>query len=229
MYTSCLNTIPQTKLNAIFASLDASDLQDKNMLKKLFDRYYSANIPIEYWNLKFGKDFKGSEIISTLYTSYTERLKENYLEGKSFMIAGMHGVGKTFMITSILKHATQKNYNSLYTTLSDIVSAFTMAPHNDRFPARTALLKSDLLAIDEFDSRFILSGAASDLYSSVLETVLRTRLMNKLPTFISTNSPNILKSLGVQEKNTMFQESLTSLFNKLDQYTVFGEDFRAKK
>jgi len=102
----------------------------------------------------------------------------------------------TMTITCILKKASQKGYNCLYTTLSDIVSVLTTGPAEDKYLARRELALVDFLAIDEFDSRFMPSENAADLYARSLESVFRTRSQNKLPTLMGTNSPNPVESFN---------------------------------
>jgi DNA replication protein DnaC len=82
----------------------------------------------------------------------------------------------------------------------------------------------DFLVIDEFDSRFIQSDNAADLYARTLEGIFRTRSQNKIPTLMCTNSPNIIETFNGSLKN-----SVDSLFNGyLNIFPVFGEDYRKK-
>lgn len=128
----------------------------------------------------------------------------------------------TLATTCILKKSVQKGYTALYTTFSDIVNVLTQAPIEDKFLAQRELAMVDYLAIDEVDSRFILSGNAADLYAKSLEGVFRTRSQNKLPTLMCTNSPNVLESFNGSLKASM--ESLMKGY--LEVFPVFGSDYR---
>ena len=192
------------------------------------NRYYESNIPIEYWSLKMERDFHGDPRLLAKYTDYVADLKSRYMTGSSLCLAGKHGSGKTFTLTSILKRAVQKGYTGLYTTLSDVVNILTSNSNygEDRTNARRELVMVDFLICDEFDIRFIASDNAADLYARSLETVFRARSQNKLPTLMATNSPNPVESFNGPLKASI--ESLVEGY--LEVFTVFpGKDFRKEK
>jgi len=169
------------------------------------------------------KDFQGDKSLLDKYNSYTENIKDSYTGGKSLCLCGSHGLGKTMMMTNILKVSCMKDYSCLYTTLSDVVNVLT-SNVEDKFTARKELLTVDFLVIDEFDPRFMGSDNASDLYARTLESVFRVRSQNKIPTLMATNSPNILNAFSGQLKT-----SLSSLFSEyLELVPVLGQDFRSK-
>ena len=192
-----------------------------------YNRYFESNIPIEYWSLKMPSsledmgNFKGPKRLVELYLKSVEDLTKSYVTGMSFCLAGTHGCGKTMAVTNILKKATHKNFTALYTTLSDIVSALTLAASDDKFSARKELTEVDFLVIDELDPRFIGSENAADLFGRTFEHILRTRLQNKLPTIIVSNSPNPVESFSGSIK-----QSLESLMTKLPLVPILGKDVR---
>lgn len=232
-----LNNIPMRKLQEILLSVvneceicskkeskdNLSDgLCQKCALKNvIFNRFYEANIPIEYWNLKMEKDFVGDQRLLNLYNEITADISKIYTTGTSYILAGSYGLGKTFALSSIIKKAAVCGYNVLYTTLSDVVNILT-SNNEDRSIARRELIMADFLVIDEFDQRYIGSDNASDLYGRTLEGIFRTRAQNKLPLFMSTNSPNPLEMF-----NGSLKESLGSLMKGyLKVFVVLGDDFR---
>lgn len=227
-FTRCraLNTIPANKLTDIIASLqrDAS-LTRENRTTKLIgvNRYADSNIPIEYWFLNMDKDFTGDERLKTRYQTYIANLDASYTAGQTICFAGGHGLGKTFTSTAILKKAAQKGFSCLYTTFSDIVSVLTQGSSEDKFAARRELVMIDFLAIDEVDNRFFkASDAANETFARTLEFVLRSRLQNKLPTLMATNSPQIKETFV-----SHFKDSLGSLMNKVEMFVIMpGNDFR---
>ncbi len=168
------------------------------------------------------RDFKGDPRLLEKYTEYSNDLKPSYLQGSSICLAGNHGVGKTYFITSVLKKACVKGYSCLYTTLSDIVSVLTTGSNEDKFDARRELVLVDFLAIDEFDPRFMATENAADLYARSLESVFRTRSQNKLPTLMATNSPNPVESFHGSMKQSI--DSLMKGYMKT--FIVTGKDFR---
>lgn len=222
-----LNNIPQKKLKEILSTIEngSEEIQIKNLRLIATNRYAESNIPIEYWDLKMDKDFVGDPRLLKRYNDYIADLKASYLDGTSICFAGGHGLGKTMTISCILKKASQKGYSCLYTTLSDIVNTLTQGGGEDKFLARRELVMIDFLAIDEFDPRFMPSDNAADLYARTLESVFRTRSQNKLPTLMSTNSPNVVESFNGPMKASI--DSLMKGYLKI--FPVMGEDIRKKR
>ena len=222
-----LNNIPQKKLLNTLAAIENSsdDLQTKSIKLTAINRYAESNIPIEYWTLKMERDFIGDPKLLAKYNEYVTDLKSSYINGSSFCLAGSHGLGKTMTTTCILKKACQKGYSCLYTTLSDIVTVLISASSEDKFLARRELALVDFLVIDEFDSRFMPTENAADLYARSLESVFRTRSSNKQPTLMCTNSPNIVESFHGSLKQSI--DSLMKGYVKM--FPVMGKDIRKER
>ncbi len=222
-----LNNIPKKKLKEWLTAIEESteDVKDRSVKLIAVNRYAESNIPIEYWSLKMERDFFGDSRLKEKYEEYISDLKASYINGVSICFAGSHGVGKTMAVSCILKKASQKSFSCLYTTLSDIVNVLTSSPNEDKYLARRELALVDFLVIDEFDSRFMPSDNAADLYARSLEGVFRTRSQNKLPTLMCTNSPNVVESLHGSLKASI--DSLMKGYIKI--FPVLGDDGRKKK
>lgn len=222
-----LNNIPKKKLREWLDTIREQypDIKEQHIRLQAINRYADSNIPIEYWSLKMERDFSGYPQLKTKYEEYIADLKSSYINGTSICFAGTHGVGKTMVVSCILKKAAQKGYSCLYTTLSDIVSALTSASNEDKYLSRRELVLVDFLVIDEFDSRFMPSDNAADLYARSLESVFRTRSQNKLPTLMCTNSPNVVESLNGPLKASI--DSLMKGYIKV--FPVIGDDERKKR
>lgn len=229
-----LNSIPPRKLqdkqSSILLSCSACSskttidglCKDCSLKIRAVNRYYEANIPIEYWALKMDKDFVGDKRLLEKYNELTKDIKKCFIEGKSVCFAGQYGIGKTMTATCLLKTAALKGYNVLYTTFNDIITILMQASNQDKFDARRELMMVEFLVIDELDQRFIASENAADLYARQLENIVRTRRQNKLPTFICTNSPNITEVF-----TGALKESIQSIFSGyIEMFIVFGNDFR---
>jgi DNA replication protein DnaC len=225
--SKALNNIPSKKLQEAMAAVEngSDTLEVKATKLTAINRYMESNIPIEYWTLKMERDFIGDPRLKQKYDDYIADLNASYISGTSLCFAGAHGLGKTMTATCILKKACLKGYNCLYTNLSDIVSVLTSGSNEDKFLARRELALVDFLVIDEFDSRFMPSENAADLYARSLESVFRTRSQNKLPTLMCTNSPNPVESF-----NGSLKASISSLMSGyLQVFPVMGEDIRKKR
>jgi DNA replication protein DnaC len=184
-------------------------------------RYFESNIPIEYWNLSM-KNFKGPDVFKTVYAGSVENLQNVYSKGLNYALLGTHGLGKTMCATSILRKMAEKNYNCLYTTLTDMVNVIIEAPFEEKYAAKKELVQVDMLVIDELDSRFFTASQnTADLFAKSLENIIRTRFANKLPNIFISNSPNMLEGF-----NGVFRESLGSLMANVKEFAARGQDFR---
>jgi DNA replication protein DnaC len=184
-----------------------------------YNRYAQSNIPMEFWELNMN-DFKGSQELKKAYDYIATNLFKAYNDGMSVCFAGTHGVGKTFASTSILKLACQKNYQCLYTTLSDMISVLIDSPSDDKYLARRELAMVDWLVVDELDPRYISEGG-TDLFGRTLEHIFRTRTQNKLPTIFASNSPNPIEAFKGSIK-----QSIESLFHRVKIIPILAADFR---
>ncbi len=164
---------------------------------------------------------KVSHTLLDVYKNATDNLDASYVKGLAFCLAGLNGVGKTSICANILKRACLKGFTCLYSNLNDIVSVIVSAPSEEKYLARMELLGVDFLVIDEFDGRFVASENSADLFGRTLENVIRTRLSNKLPTILISNSPN-----PVEMFQGALKVSIGSLMSKLPLIPVLGEDLR---
>jgi DNA replication protein DnaC len=220
-----LNLVPSKKVSHLLETINYSNEPDEIKFVKTtaINRYATANIPMEYWNLTMEKDFTGSKELERCYISYVSDLKQAYMTGRNMCLAGQHGVAKTMSACCILKTAAQKGYQCLYTDLSSVIGILTQNSFEDKTAARRELNMIDFLVIDEVDPRFFAaSDASTELYAKIFENILRTRRQNTLPTIVCTNSPNIVESF-----KGALKQSLASLFaDKMEMVIVVGSDFR---
>lgn len=193
------------------------------MINLALNRYAESNIPVSYWKLSMKSDFVGDNVLFQKYEEAISDLEKTYNNGTSFCLAGKNGIGKSMAVCCILKKASQKGYSCLYTTLVDIVNCI-VSKNEDKFTARRELIMVDFLVIDEFDPRHI-ADAGSDLYGRLLEDIFRKRAENKMPTFMCTNSPNVVEECF----DGALKQSMTSLMNYVEMVPVLGVDFRKVK
>lgn len=187
-------------------------------------RYASSNIPVDYWSLSMEKDFKGDKVLFDTYSTLTSDIKKMYSDGSAICFAGSHGLGKSLTSCCILKRTVEKGYSGLYVNLTDIVALMTSANGYEKFVARKTLMSIDFLIIDEFDSRYMSTNNAADLFGRTLEDVFRARIQNRLPLFFCTNSVKVLDGF-----NGPIKQSLSSLMSRVRTVVVLGKDFRTAK
>lgn len=170
------------------------------------------------------KNFGGAANLNEFYINYTKDIAKIYNDGPAICLAGTHGTGKTTCSANILKYACLKGFNCSYTTLSDIVSMLIDASNEEKFLARKELLLSDFLVMDEVDNRFFDTVNSSNLFGATLEGIFRTRVQNKLPTIMCSNSPNPVEGFSGSLK-----QSIDSLYSNVKIIIAIGNDVRKNK
>jgi len=180
-----------------------------------------ANIPMDFIDRGMNT-WVGDSAIKVLYDNIVNNIVNEFTNGKSYKVLGLHGVGKTYFACNVIKYAALKGYGSLYCTFNDILSVTLYAPGKSKHECRKELLLTDFLCIDEFDQRFMSSDSSGEMFGRILEGILRIRFHNKLPTIITSNDVDPAIALGDK-----LRASISSL---LDGYTqtvyVFGSDKR---
>lgn len=193
------------------------------LLTEVFYGYYNANIPVDYW-WRDMSDFIGPTSFKNFYDSYVENLSTSYKEGRRARLGGAHGLGKSLTCSCILKRAVEsQKYSALYVNLTDIINVLLSSSQEEKVQARKMLLETDFLVIDEVDERFMGTDNAADLFGRILEPILRTRIQNRMPLLICTNTAKIEDSFSGPLK-----ASIESLFNLVKLVpAIGGKDARA--
>jgi DNA replication protein DnaC len=217
------HNIPKKKLS--FSINEINKLFKNNpivagKLIEITNRYYIANIPVDYWEREM-TDFQGPKILKNRYDNIIKSLDDSYKKGIGYCFAGGHGTGKTMAASNILKRAVETgNYSALYVNLTDVVSVLLSG---DSVLARKYLIETDFLVIDEIDPRFMGSENAADLFGRLLEPIIRTRIQNRLPIIICTNSTDMTSSFSGP-----LRASLNSLMKVVKLTAAPGKDRRGE-
>lgn len=190
---------------------------DGAILTEAFNKYYNANIPVDYW-WRDMDNWSGPNNLKKYYDEISSNIVSAYKEGKRACLASKNGVGKTLLTSCILKRALETNkYSALYVNLVDIIHIMLNTSSNIKNKSREMLLNVDFLVIDEFDARFMGSDNAADLFGRILEPIMRARIQNRMPLFFCTNSPNVNESFSGP-----LQASIGSLMNMVKLIPVIG-------
>lgn len=194
------------------------------VLTEVFQRYNDANIPVDYWWREMD-NWTGPPALLKYYEDVTANIKNSYREGKRARFAGSHGIGKTMVASCILKRVVEPgDFSGLYVNLTDIIHVMLTCPPDEKVAAREHLLDVDFLVIDEFDTRFMGSENAADLFGRILEPIMRARIQNRMPLFFCTNSSKVEASFSGP-----LQASIESLMNVVKLVPIIGgEDARIK-
>lgn len=187
---------------------------------KLIDLMAESNIPVGYWFMKM-EGFQGSQRLKDIVDEYIANVDDKYSSGYSICLAGNQGTGKTISAICIIKRALKQDFSAYYITASDMMTEMTN--YKSSSDIRNTLRNTDFLVIDELDSRFFVSDAQKELFSSIYENIFRYRTHNTLPTIICTNETNdILNVFYGQSRQAI--DSLNKQYLKI--YPVAGKDFR---
>lgn len=191
------------------------------------DRMAEAEIPADYWRRSWS-DFYGDVNFGKHVQQYIHNINQMYVDGTSLCFVGHPGTGKTFAACAILKRAVMPNtsdpdyFTAFYTTMVDAVNRI-MSPQGPEFRIMTR--HWDFMVLDEVDPRFFPSEGSRDLYGNHLENILRTRVQNKLPTILCTNSEDVNQIFSGEFGRTF--QSLVSQFVKV--LRAGGKDARKGK
>ena len=220
-------SIPRKKLELTVQDLHKQFSDENGVLTpsggKLIDavqRYYEANIPVDYWFREMSK-FSGDKTLVKQYNMLAKNVADTYKNGLRICFAGKHGSGKTMTAACILKRVVETGkYEALYANLTDVVNIL-VSYNEDKHEARRLLLSVDFLVIDEFDQRFMGTDNAADLFGRIIEPILRTRIQNRLPLLLCTNSPSVTSGFVGDLKM-----SISSLMKLVKTVPVLGKDYR---
>ena len=154
-------------------------------------KYYSAGIPMEYWDYSF-KNFRGSPVLKNKFSKYLGDIDETYDNGSSIFLAGTMGTGKTYASCCLLKLAIVKGYRCKYVNMIDIITNIISNNDINTGEYLSTLINVDFLVVDEMDSRWIFpSEKTEQIFGSYMEHILRSRFQNKMPTVLCSNTTDI--------------------------------------
>jgi DNA replication protein DnaC len=185
------------------------------------DKMAEAEIPVDYWYRDISK-FYGDNRFKQQIEEYIENIEEKYFKGHLLCLQGPHGTGKTMMAGNILKRALLRGFSAYYSTLTDMVAQIMS---QEAYKFRGYIRNVDFLVLDEVDQRFFPSAGSRELYGFHFENVLRTRLQNRMPTIMCTNSEDLGAIFGEE-----LEESFASLRSQFGNVVASrGLDARKNK
>ncbi|MFW5889019.1 MAG: primosomal protein DnaI [Bacillota bacterium] len=125
--------------------------------------------------------------------------KDNFMKG--IYLSGKYGTGKTYILAVIANELAKLNYKVIFAYYPDLVRELKSSISKGNLEEKILKLKqADILFLDdiggEFFSRFI--------RDEVMGPILQHRLLDKLPTFFSSN-------LNINELSKVMRESESSL------------------
>ncbi len=193
------------------------DCQHQLQLNK---HYLNAGIGMLYQRLGW-EDYEGDEIAKGLCDKYYSARSSLVSRGTGLMFLGNFGTGKTMSLTLLLKDLLKDGYSVYATTFTSMIEMFTAgwksADEQAFFQKRVK--HSQILLLDDVGKEM---RTKTNLAESTFDDVLRSRVQEGRPTFITSN-------MTVDELGTGYGAAIFSLLKETSILHEFdGEDYREK-
>ncbi len=155
--------------------------------------------------------------------SYCKDYAKNFNgTGRSILMRGATGLGKTHLSLAIANEVLEKGYYAVYVSAPSILtrlenSHFDYNDNEEEHLVQT-LTDCDLLIIDDLGTEFI-----SQYTKSVIYNIFNNRLLKNKPVIINTN-------MTIRELEATYSQRFVSrVMGECDKLDFLGTDIRAKK
>lgn len=155
--------------------------------------YFRANIGREYHDICLA-DFEGEDASTVVpaVRTYIDTFENNFHYGLGLTFTGPFGTGKTFALTCVLKELVKSGRNVYFTTFEQLINVWGDSWHDAT--AKRSLEKQlknvEVLGLDELKTD---PRNASGFLQNGLDSVIRYRTANLLPTLVTTNMTSDLE------------------------------------
>jgi len=140
----------------------------------------AAGIPIKYRKFTFKKISSPTlEKVKMQLKNYLKDIESNFEEGLGLYLYGSTGTAKTALASVVLIEAIKKGYRGKFTTLEECTPQFVREELDD-------ILTVPFLVIDDVGKE-MKTQASRKLLGMVLDTLIRKRSNNLLPTIATSN------------------------------------------
>lgn len=204
-------------------NLDFTTYECDCELQKLLQRhYFAANIGREYHDICL-KDFDGPDATTVVTASrdYLDHFVDNFHFGLGLTFNGPIGTGKTFAMTCILKELIKLGEDVYFVTFEELINIWGKSWHDDTAKKilERRLKTASVLGLDELrtDPR-----NAGGFLANGLDSVIRHRTSNLLPTLVTTNMER-------EEELDQFGKVYSLLSAKNERVQTQGHDRRMRE
>lgn len=155
--------------------------------------------------------------------NYCKNYARNFTgEGKSILMRGATGLGKTHLSLAIANEVLSRGYYAVYVSAPSILSKLEGAhfsyDSNEEEHLIQILCDCDLLIIDDLGTEFLTPFSKTTIYN-----IFNNRLLKRKPMIINTN-------LSVRElQDTYSQRFVSRIIGDCDRLDFIGKDIRALK
>lgn len=186
--------------------------------KRLRLRYLSAGIGDTYQRLSW-QDLHVNTDMLTPIIDYLDNAEDYIRAGMGLLLHGPVGTGKTMLVNLVLKELVKRDWDCYYTTFAGAVENFTSTwgDKDEKRHFHRRFLSSRLLGLDDLGKEF---RASTNLSVTTFDHILRTRVQNNRPTFLTTNM------VPVEMRAGYGASTLSLLVEKSVEVPLSGVDFR---
>lgn len=200
-------------------SYEKSEIQEKLMN----ENFAHFNLDLFRDTRKAGENYSPREMMENIYT-FSKNYIQSFPHGKSLLLSGPVGVGKTFLCSSIAKEILDKGHTVIYQSSPQLMK-FLWDYYYSSFDERDVmrkkyemLIQSDLLVIDDLGTESLSDSGLSHFFD-----LLNNRLQNHRSMIISTN-------LELEDIRHHYDERISSrILGEFSVLSIYGEDLRLKK
>lgn len=188
------------------------------MITKEQSIYLRSGI-LEHWHGKTLKDFTNCPKAKRNVENYIKQSEEALKDGAGFFLWGANGSGKSHLMACAFKELIAKKYKVQIITLSTLITKFTGGWYDSeqRKDLYDNMCNVDFLGIEEIGKEF---KSATDLGSTVLDSILKYRVQRNLPVWATSNiSPDKMSGYYTEDIASMMKQCSLAL-------QVTGKDFR---
>lgn len=186
----------------------------------LFKWYSASGIGVNYQRLDWG-DYEGNQDVLRGIGKYIDNAQGFLRQGMGLYLSGDVGVGKTMLLNLVLKDLVKVGYSCFATTFAQMIEMYTAGwtDKDEKAWFQRKFLNSQFLLLDDVGKE---RDTKIALNETTFDAVLRQRVTDGRPTFISTN-PN------ASDMEERYGKPILSLIREQSlEEVVNGDDYRPK-
>lgn len=161
--------------------------------EKINGALFATGIPVRFRRCSldnYQADLPGQKSALDACRDYAGNLPQNLTDGRSLLLLGNYGNGKTHLGCAILVSAVvDHDISALYAPAADIISAikssFSRDSETSERDIHAELASVDLLLLDEIGAQ-----GGTEFERQVLHQIIDARYRNMLPTIVTSNLPS---------------------------------------
>lgn len=188
---------------------------------QLHKHYLAAGVGVTYQRLDW-TDFDGPDAAVEGAARYLDRHEAFVRRGVGLYLSGSVGTGKTMLANLMVKEMVKSGYTCYATTFAQTVEMFTAGwgDRAERDYFQRKFLRSQILLLDDVGRE--LRGTRIALAETTFDAVLRTRVQEGRPTFVTTNltGAELERGYGAAILSLLREKSLEEVFT--------GDDYRVR-